>query len=378
MKVGIVGAGPAGLFFSLRLKQVNPQADVTVFERSSADKTYGFGVGFSEGALKFVAKACPDVGDDISHTSIRQTSLSIVHQGEKVSVGGNVFYGISRVRLLQSLADRARSLGVEIHENSAVQSLDPFKKFDLVVGADGVGSIVRRLNESSYQTEVLQCKNMWIWYATSHVTDGIEIVFQQTPFGLFIGHTYQYEANKNTFVVECSPQTWISAGLDRMNGRESLHFCSKLFIDYLCGKPLIGRDSEWFTPKLIKTGAWHTRNTVLLGDALKTMHPTIGSGTRAAMQDADALALALGKTDCERIPDALDEFELQHKSKADALQASAVRSIDWYENIEESLGLSPLELTSLYMKRTGKIDRARLQKMDPAFLAVCDAQGIVN
>ena len=51
MKVAVVGGGPAGLYFSLLLKQARPDADITVVERNRPDDTFGWGVVFSDQTL---------------------------------------------------------------------------------------------------------------------------------------------------------------------------------------------------------------------------------------------------------------------------------------------------------------------------------------
>ena len=52
MKVAVIGGGPAGLYFSLLLKQSRPEARITVVERNRADDTFGWGVVFSDQTLE--------------------------------------------------------------------------------------------------------------------------------------------------------------------------------------------------------------------------------------------------------------------------------------------------------------------------------------
>ena len=44
MKITIIGAGPAGLYFAILTKKANPQASITVYERNRVDNTFGFGL----------------------------------------------------------------------------------------------------------------------------------------------------------------------------------------------------------------------------------------------------------------------------------------------------------------------------------------------
>ena len=51
MRVVCVGGGPAGLFFAINLKRVDPNAEVAVYERNQPDDTFGWGVVFSDQTL---------------------------------------------------------------------------------------------------------------------------------------------------------------------------------------------------------------------------------------------------------------------------------------------------------------------------------------
>ena len=58
-KVDILGAGPAGLYMAILLKQYFPTVAVTVFEQNPRGATFGFGVVFSDRALDFMQADAP-------------------------------------------------------------------------------------------------------------------------------------------------------------------------------------------------------------------------------------------------------------------------------------------------------------------------------
>jgi 2-polyprenyl-6-methoxyphenol hydroxylase-like FAD-dependent oxidoreductase len=104
---------------------------------------------------------------------------------------------------------------------------------------------------------------------------------------------------------------------------------------------------------------------VLIGDALRTAHFSIGSGTRLAMEDAIALTKALrSETD---IPEALESFEAARRPIVDKLVAAADASGAWYDRFPEHMKLSPRDFAWSYIQRSGRIDPERLSRISPLF-----------
>lgn len=368
MRINVVGGGPAGLLFAFIAKRERFDVDVVVYEQNAPDETYGFGIGLSANSIRFMRAVDPGLHDAMIALMEPLPTLSLRRGGELVRINGQDFGGIERVRLLDLLRRHAAAAGASFVDGKKVDSFDQVADADLIVGADGANSIIRRSLQERLSTQVHRCRNKWVWYASSRTTDGIELLFEQTAAGLFIGHTYRYRPDRNTFVVECSPQTWRMAGLDEMTEADSIAYCNDVFSDFLGGHSLISNRSYWFTPRIVRNNHWSSGSTTLIGDAQKTMHPSIGSGTRAAMQDAIALARALSGRSFD-VEGALCEYEETRRPAAEALQASALKSIAWYESIESQLDRALIDLSYDYMMRTGRLSEERLAAMDPAFVA---------
>ena len=98
----------------------------------------------------------------------------------------------------------------------------------------------------------------------------------------------------STFIVECDPATWARAGLDRASEAESRAICERVFAATLDGHPLVSNRSIWRSFPFLWNERWSHRNIVLIGDALRTAHYSIGSGTRLALEDALALDQGAG------------------------------------------------------------------------------------
>lgn len=107
---------------------------------------------------------------------------------------------------------------------------------------------------------------------------------------------------------------------------------------------------------------------VLIGDALRTVHFSIGSGTRLALEDAGALAGAFEAED-GRLPASLERFEAERRPVVDKLVAAATHSSRWYETFARRMHLDAWELAYDYMTRSGRVDDERLRAVAPRFMA---------
>ena len=157
-----------------------------------------------------------------------------------------------------------------------------------------------------------------------------------------------------------------------MSETESLRYCEWAFADDLGGAPLLSNKSTWFNYAIVRNRNWHHGNVVLLGDALRTGHPSIGSGTRLAMQDSIALLRAFQARGND-VPAALTEFERVRRPGSDELQTAAVKSAEWYETVRARLHLHPVAFAYDYMRRTGRVSHEDLRRRNPALVAAHEA-----
>ena len=111
MKVACVGGGPAGLYLSILLKLRDPSHDVTVHERNPEGTTYGWGVTYWRGLLDRLHAQDPVTARAIEASSVRWNQ-GVAHVRDLTArQPGDEGHGIGRHRLLEILADRARSWG---------------------------------------------------------------------------------------------------------------------------------------------------------------------------------------------------------------------------------------------------------------------------
>ena len=364
MKIVVVGAGPSGLYFALLMKRSDPSHEITVLERNPPDATYGWGVVFSEDTLTELRDADYPTYLAFDEALVRWSAIDIRLRDRTLRSFGHGFSAISRARLLAILQQRARELGVdlrfgeEITDSAAIEA-------DLVVGADGVRSVVRAASEKHFGTTWEELGSRYVWFGTDLVFDVFTFIFRPTEHGLFQVHAYPFDGTRSTFIVETTAQTWRNAGLDQMGEEESLAFCADLFADHLGEHRLLSNASVWRTFDTIRNRSWHHDNVVLMGDAAHTAHFSIGSGTKLAIEDAVALAKAF-QAHPSNLGAAFAEYELERQTAVERFQEAATDSARYFEQVSRYLDFEPEQFEFNLLTRSGRITYANLELRDPA------------
>jgi 2-polyprenyl-6-methoxyphenol hydroxylase-like FAD-dependent oxidoreductase len=373
MRIGIVGGGPAGLYFALLMKRLDSSHEIRVVEQNPVGATFGFGVVFSDRALAFLQDADPDSYADLDRRLQTWDDQVIVHRNERVRIDGIGFSGIARLELLQVLRDHCRRRGVALEFERRLPDLSAFVDCDVIVGADGVNSVVREAHRDPLDPSISSLSNRYVWYGTTQLFDALTLTFRENADGVFVAHHYPYAPHRSTFVVECDAATWDSAGLASMSEDESRRYCEAVFAPDLRGHPLLTNRSLWITFKVVTNRRWSHGNVVLIGDALRTVHFSIGSGTRNALEDAIALFRAF-ETHGADVPAALQAFEEVRRPGVEKFLKVAERSYAWYERFREKTRLDPLPFAYDYVMRGGRISHERLKKRSPRFVAAYEAR----
>ena len=368
MRIAIAGAGPAGLHLAALLRARRPEARIRVVEQAPEGATFGFGVVFSDRALDFLRADDPLTHAALSARLESWQDITLRHPEGEVVVDGIGFAAIARLDLLSLLLARCRALGVEPEFGRTLRGPEDLGEADLIVAADGVNSALRRARAAEFGTKIRELTNRFAWWGTTRRFGTLTQTFRRTEHGAFNAHNYRYAPGMSTFIVETDATTFARAGLDRMNPEETRAFLERIFAPELDGHPLVSNRSVWRRFPQVRNARWWHGNMVLIGDALRTAHFSIGSGTRLAMEDAIALARALD-AHWGDVPAALAAFEAARRPVVETFLAAADASGAWYERFAEHMRLPPLEFAFSYIRRSGRVDLERLARVSPRFVA---------
>jgi anthraniloyl-CoA monooxygenase len=201
-----VGGGPAGLYFAIALKRLDPRHDVLVVERNRADDTFGWGVVFSDQTIDVLSETDPDSAAAITAAFAHWDDIDVHFRGQRIRSGGHGFCGIARKHLLNILQERCRGLGVELRFECEADAA-AFAEADLIVASDGINSAARTAHAAIFRPSIQRRANKFIWLGTDRKFEAFTFIFHETEHGWIWAHAYRFEPETSTFIVECS-EAW--------------------------------------------------------------------------------------------------------------------------------------------------------------------------
>lgn len=384
MRILCLGGGPAGLYFSILAKLAQPAHDITVLERHAADDTFGWGIVFSDSALNELALA-----DPISHTRLSAAmrhweNCNIRFKGQRIVSGGHGYCGIGRHVFLAILQQRAIELGVQLQFREEFQP-ESLPDADLIIAADGANSLIRSHYAGYFRPRLEMGRCRYLWLGCRMKLDSFTFITEITEWGVFQAHVYPFDEESCTFIIECREETWHAAGLDQLDEKACLDFCTRLFALHLEGAWLSHRGSltpsrtpNWRNFLFVHCEQWSYRNIVLIGDAAHTAHFSIGSGTRLAMEDAIALSRALHTPELTKKPTdesasgqlaaALHRYQAERTESRQRLQNAARNRMAWFENVGRYTHLEPEQFAYALLTSSQRLGHENLRQRDATYI----------
>ncbi|WP_411107007.1 FAD-dependent monooxygenase [Streptomyces sp. cmx-4-9] len=374
--VACIGAGPAGLLAATGIKTARPDWQVVVYERSPRGATYGYGVVFSDVAVRTVEYMAPALGAMLA-SQVAWSDVEVRARGRRYRIPGHGYTAVSRHRLLDELADQAQAAGVELRYETPVHLDDLRGQYDLVVAADGANSRTRQALAAELGARVGRGRSRYAWLGTTAEFDAMTFIFEETDQGVAVAHGYPHGDGVSTFVVEVPAH---AGGPDRAAAvpgtaddfspeqpQAVLAAWSDVFAEHLQGHPLQAKDLNWAHFPSIRLDRCVYENVVVIGDAAHTLHYSVGSGTRMALEDGFYLARALERHG--DVPSALAEYERRRLPSSRNLQTAGERSMRWFERVPEYLDKPVAQFSLHLLGRTALPDLDQIGADAPELVA---------
>ena len=359
MKIAIVGGGIGGLTAALALSQ-NPY-DITVFERSAGIREIGAGVQISPNAGRLLhslglGAAYSEISVnphrvvlrrweddsiiratdlDESFISQHQVPLANVARNELVEIIGNAVAARANVTLKFS----THVVAVEPGESSSVVlfSDGSSQTFDIVIGADGIHSVVRPCVGGVDKPRFSGSAAYRALVPRSAVEDlPIDVTNRMGPdrhvVSYFIGR------NRSHLNLVCiSPEdSWESESWTEQGTMEDLYSRFEGWsFDFLS---LLGRVEEpvfrWALYDREPLEQWGIGTTTLLGDACHPMLPFMAQGSCQAIEDAVVLARCLSDVSTSDAASALRRYEDARQGRTAQVQTSSLMNRDLFHMVD--------------------------------------------
>lgn len=358
MRVAVVGAGIGGLTLGLALRARGIEVDL--YERADELREVGAAVALSANGSRELDRL--GVGEALDRVSTMPTELVYRdgRTGERIAAHpggaeyrrrfGASYWGIHRVDLQQGLA---RAFGDErLHLSRAVAGIgDDGRSIafadgstvaaDVVVGADGVHSVVREYvapGEGPRYSGTSAFRGLVPRSALPSLPDPLAIQFWAGPHAHLLhyalGGVERDDDTVNFFAVLCGPDTWEGGAAQRSGaGARDAGYSNRevpdgellaafegwhpAVVEMLAAVPQSPRWPLLSQPHLTR---WTRDRVALIGDACHAMLPHHGQGANQSIEDAVVLADLLASTGPD---EGLAAYPRRRRARTRAVSASA-------------------------------------------------------
>lgn len=349
VRVAVVGAGIGGLTLGIALQHAGVAVDL--YERAEELREVGAAVALSANGTRELIRL--GVGDGLDRVSTQPTELVYRdgRSGERIAAHaggasyrarfGAPYWGIHRVDLQQTLAAAVDPDHVHLGRAVTGVSDDPTDGVgatitfddgstttaDVVVGADGVHSVVRDHvcgpGSGPVYSGTSAFRGLVRRADLPSLPDPLAIQFWTGPHAHLLhypmGGAQRDHDTINFFAVLCGPAEWSGGNRDVAAGELLAAFegWHPAVTEMLAAVPQSPRWPLLSQPPLTR---WVRGRVVLIGDACHAMLPHHGQGANQSIEDAVVLAELLAGTD----PDtALDAYPRRRRARTRAVARSA-------------------------------------------------------
>jgi 2-polyprenyl-6-methoxyphenol hydroxylase-like FAD-dependent oxidoreductase len=349
MKALIVGGGVAGPVTAMALQRAGVDAVVYEAHRPTAGEAGSYLTVASNGldAIRAIGADGPVLAAGFPTPTNLLLGATGRRLGEVSNGGvlpdGTVSHTFRRARLYQALHDEAAARGIRVEHGRRLVGAEPSPAGgvtasfadggtatgDLLVGADGVHSVTRRLlDPAAPQGRYVGLVNFGGY--TPGADEAIEPGVWHMIFGrrAFFGYVADPAGGTAWFAnvpgPAVTPRERAATSADQWRRRLGVLFAGDAgpatrLIE--AGRLELAADN---THDLQKVPTWHRGPMVIVGDAAHAPAPTSGQGASMAAEDGVVLAQCL--RDLPTTPEALAAYEHRRRARVERIVAQGART----------------------------------------------------
>ncbi|PIJ50135.1 hypothetical protein BL250_10625 [Erwinia sp. OLTSP20] len=347
-RIAVVGAGMGGLAFAAAMR--NSRHEVTVYEQASELVELGAGISlWANGTRLFdemgIADAMAEQSCETEVAFFRNEDGSVAgsqllaRENWYRNAYGYPYYGAFRTHLQSALLEVVGRERIQLGKQLAGldESVDEItlrwadgssNRADLVVGADGIRSVVRQY-VSPQAAPVFTGNSAFRGLAKTAELDKLP---EPRSFTDWMGdgmHVLNFPVGKNfeyqTIVVFMDgPEKWQHEAwrvpADAESIRAKFHGWHPAVAQLLQHVNLAER---WGMFQVSPMQSWHRGRAVLIGDAAHGMMPHHGQGAISSFEDAVALCHVLNDSRISSIAEGLARYQQERKARGEKIQQSS-------------------------------------------------------
>ncbi|MDQ0326863.1 salicylate hydroxylase [Rhodopseudomonas julia] len=361
MRIAVIGAGISGLTFALSLARKGFELDL--FERAETLEEVGAGIQLSPNASRVLLAL--GLGEELSKCIVAPDKLQIGN-GQRLNLlatlplgdwararYGAPYWLVHRADLQDILLKAVRrETAIHLHLGAGVdafseqdrdvtfQAVGEKHHADLIVGADGLRSVVRRQLVSGAEPS-----------PSTHVAWRVSIDISATPGWLDTSCTtlwmgpgwhvvhYPIRRGERLNIVAIEPQRATGSA-----GPKLPHAAPEI-ATFFASQALREKWLPWPLQTVDPNLAWAKNRAVLLGDAAHAMLPTAAQGGAMGIEDAAVLSAEIAGDGS--LPGKLARYELTRKPRVRKVVSMAESNLQIYTMPSLVAGLRNTALLAL-------------------------------
>ena len=349
-RIAIVGAGIGGLTLAIALRQYG--LDATVYEQTAELREVGAAVALSANGTRFFEKfgLAPRLASHWAEVSAlvwrdgRSGSLVGKHPvGQEYRQRfGAPYVGIHRADLQAVLSSAAGLDRIQLNkrladiDDSGARAVLRFDdgtsaEADLVIGADGARSVVRRWMLGYDDALYSGCsgfRGIVPMDKVPSLPDSTALQFWMGPGGHLL-HYPMGNGHINFLLVERHPAPWPHGEwmVPGVEGEQLRHFAAwhPAVVEMITANAISPRWGLFHRPPL---GRWTRGRVTLLGDAAHQLAPHHGQGANQSIEDAVVLAACLRDAGQGPWGGAIERYERLRRGRTRKVQYASISAVD--------------------------------------------------